>query len=56
MYVAAGGIRTSQSWFVEKTSSLENFLVTFLREREEQRRGQRQTHTHRAGKDERQEY
>lgn len=55
MYVGAGGIRTSQSWFVEKTSSLENFLVTFLREREEQRGIQRQTEGERAGKDERQE-
>ena len=34
MHVGPGGIRTSQSWFVGKTSSLENFLVTFLRERE----------------------
>ena len=42
MCVGAGGIWTSQSWFVGKTSSLETFLVTFPRERE------------RAGKDGRQ--
>lgn len=42
MHVGPGGIRTSQSWFVGKTSSLENFLVTFLREREKERGRRRQ--------------
>lgn len=42
MHVGPGGIRTSQSWFVGKTSSLENFVVTFLREREKERGRRRQ--------------
>lgn len=47
MHVGPGGIRTSQSWFVGKTSSLENFLVTFLREREKERERRRQRETER---------
>jgi len=42
MCVGAGGIWTSQSWFVGKTSSLETFLVTFPREREKERGRRRQ--------------
>lgn len=59
MHVGPGGIRTSQSWFVGKTSSLENFLVEKISEGE--REGEREKETERegereSGKDGRQKY